>query len=389
VDHLVGRVRAAQDQEAPVVEQGRGVHRARRGEPGADGKSAAVIGGLETTAVTTTVVQSVELYNPATQSFDFFPNGLAAPRTVHTATLLDDGRFLVLGGTNAADQVVNTGEIFDPATGTSTPIAPMSTQRTQHTATKLNDGRVLIVGGVSNFDLNDPLSALGSAIASSEIYNPTTNSWSSGPNLPDPTFGHTATLLPSGNVLIAGGVRVASLFGVPVPSISDTCRRYVAGSNSYSNVPNIPGPRVYHGAAALNDGRALVFGGADGNLITLTFTALSSSFTYSEGSNSWTPVGSLGVARGYVEAATTASGSVLAAGGLATVDVASGTGLPAVTIERFDPSTGQWTPAATQLSVRNIPRAVAVDNGQRLLIVGGADQVGTSSLSPAAELFID
>lgn len=355
------------------------------------GDSAIILGGIVTDALGVSTAQiSGERYVPETQSFELLPNAMLAPRTVHTATLLDDGRILIAGGADINDNVLASCEIFDPATGTSTAVASMSTARTQHSATKLLDGRVLVIGGSALFDLDDPIGSLGEAKATSEIYDPNTNSWSPGPSLPQPTIGHTATLLGSGNVLVAGGVRVAFVFGAPIPSISDTCRLYVTGSNSYATVPSIPGPRVYHGATALPDGSAVVFGGADGSFITLTFSPLGSSYRYNEGTNSWAAQGNMVVPRAYVESSLRpATGEVVAAGGLVSVDVTTGQGTPTKVIETYDPGTGVWSSFATMSSERNIVRATSVDNGVRMLITGGAFiSATTEELSSDAELLI-
>jgi hypothetical protein len=364
-------------------------HFARQGHTASPlpGGGALVAGGSQPTGTGSSVTQSnVELWSRCGQSFQLLPGVLGTPRTVHTATVLADGRVLLLGGTDQTDTVVASGVIFDPATNTAAAIAPMGSPRTQHTATLLPDGRVLVTGGATSFDLSDPVASLASALASSELYNPASNSWSAGPNLPNPTIGHTATLLGNGRVLIVGGVRVPTLFGVPLPSVSNDARLYNPATNTLQTLPNIPGPRVYHGAARLADGNGLVYGGGDGSFITLNFTALASSYRFNTASNTWTAVGNLGVPRAYpntVELGT----RVYTAGGLSSVDITSGTGNPAVAIEVFDSATNLWAPAGTQLDARQVGRTVAVDGGVRLLTVGGAEMMGSSLLDPAAEVF--
>jgi hypothetical protein len=114
---------------------------------------------------------------------------------------LTDGKVLVAGGTDlfdgTNDATLASAEIYDPATGNWTPTASMSQPRQTHTATLLPSGKVFVAGGVSYFDGVFPTSA--------EVYDPTTGSWS--PTLPL-TSGHRdhfTALLPSGKILLVGG----------------------------------------------------------------------------------------------------------------------------------------------------------------------------------------
>ena len=73
--------------------------------------------------------------------------GMSSARSLHTATLLADGRVLICGGADASLQALGTAEIYDPRTATFSPTGPMGTARFAANATMLPDGRVLIVGG--------------------------------------------------------------------------------------------------------------------------------------------------------------------------------------------------------------------------------------------------
>jgi len=121
-------------------------------------------------------------------------------RSAHTATLLLDGRVLIVGGeSGSAQRPLFTTEIYDPATQTFTPSGNMTTARSRHTATLLPDGRVLIVGG--------------DTAGSAELYDPSTGSFTATGSLLIPRKGFNATLLNDGKVLITGGVSRSTQFG--------------------------------------------------------------------------------------------------------------------------------------------------------------------------------
>ena len=120
---------------------------------------------------------------------------LAEPRQGHTATVLADGRVLIVGGQDASGPLASA-EVYDPETRSFAAAGAMSTARTGHAATLLADGRVLITGG--------QLNAL--TLASAEIFDVTTPGFQPvAGSMSAARSGHTATLLASGQVLLAGG----------------------------------------------------------------------------------------------------------------------------------------------------------------------------------------
>jgi hypothetical protein len=143
----------------------------------------------------TTTESRAELYDAQANTFQF-TGSMTMPRWSHTATRLNDGRVVIVGGYTTAPGTVSgsartaTAEIYDPATGQFSPAAGVMQQaRSGHTATLLADGRVLIVGVVS----------------ATEIFDPSTATFSPGPALAVARLDHAAVLQWGGGVLVTGG----------------------------------------------------------------------------------------------------------------------------------------------------------------------------------------
>ena len=129
---------------------------------------------------------------PNAQGAAWVTNGpMATTRSLHTATLLPNGKVLVVGGYNTNGSLA-LGELYDPATGKWTATAALTVARHDHTATLLANGKVLVAGGFY-------------AGNSAELYDPATGTWSPTGATTDARGAHTATLLANGKVLVAGG----------------------------------------------------------------------------------------------------------------------------------------------------------------------------------------
>jgi hypothetical protein len=115
-----------------------------------------------------------------------------------TATLLPNGQVLVSGGYNNSSGVLASAELYDPRTGTWTLTGSMHDARAYHTATRLPNGQVLVAGG--SFGCGGPCE-----LASAELYDPRTGTWTRAGQMLTCRWSPTATLLPTGAVLVTGG----------------------------------------------------------------------------------------------------------------------------------------------------------------------------------------
>ncbi len=218
-----------------------------------------VVGGETTTNPPSTA--RAQLINPNGTVTQASTSGLPAVSS-HTATILPNGLVLVTGGINNTG-ILQTTEIYNPTTNTWAAGPNLSTPRFGHTATLLNNGNVLICGGYPNTS--------GTAVNSCDLYNPGTNQITAGPITGTARAFHSATLLPSGDVFMAGGVSGGSYI--------DTTETYSAQSNSFNAGPALSLETAFHTATAMGDGRVLIVGGknAVNNPLTLSIPGINES----------------------------------------------------------------------------------------------------------------
>lgn len=178
---------------------------------------------------------------------------LAQARYAHTATLLNDGRVLVVGGIGTVSlRALDSVELFDPRTQKFTPLKGLAQGRFGHTATLLKDGRVLIVGGAA-FSADDN-TARFVALDSTEVFNPRTLKLEAGPSLSEARHWHSATALPDGRVLVAGGAREQMHHLASVELWDGQAPAWTSGTPLQS-------PRCQHQAQLLPNGAVLLSGG--------------------------------------------------------------------------------------------------------------------------------
>lgn len=259
-----------------------------------------LIGGVNSTGF----VSNAEIFNPTNAAWTP-ANPLSTARQAHTATFLPDGKILIAGGYNYyVGGPLDSAELYDPAGGV-TPAGTMSCRRTGHTATLLTNGLVLVVGGT--YDTNSH------ATNSVDLYNPTNGNWTTASPMTVARTAHTATLLADGTVLVAGG-NYYSGGSVFLSSVEI----YDPASGTWRTTNSLNTARTQHSATSLPDGKVLVAGGYGNSAYTATAE------TYNPATGTWKTVGQMSAAR-YIHTATLLlNGRVLVAGGLGTGPLANG-----------------------------------------------------------------
>jgi hypothetical protein len=219
-----------------------------------------LVAGGESTQVASSpgMLSSAELYHPRTGSWTATGN-LATARGGHTATLLQNGKVLVVGGISTIGDYVGiteeaTAELYDPSTRTWAATTSMDQVRSGHTATLLPDGTVLVVGGQGSG---------GEFLVTAARYDPQSGSWTATGNMDEGRAAHTATLLANGSVLVAGGSQ-----GPDVPSAS--AELYDPDRGSWIMIGSMAAGRAGHTATLLRDGEVLVAAGSGGGIPGIT-----------------------------------------------------------------------------------------------------------------------
>jgi Galactose oxidase, central domain len=324
---------------------------------------------------------SAELFDPSLGSFASTGSPLVA-RENHTATLLLNGKVLIIGGNEFNGYPTwltptATAELYDPATGTFAKTGNMAVGRTNHTASLLADGRVLVIGGATNVGSGTATTTV--TLASTEIYDPGTETFAPAGNMASPRAGHTATMLPSGKVLITGGQNDQTA--------QATAEVFDPQTNSFTVTGSMVAPRIGHTATLLINGKVLVVGGATGK--TLYPGVLSPAAAPQTTAELYDPLTGRFVATArmaYGRIAHTATvlpnGTVLISGGFN--DYSPSAGYESYnSAETYDPALGSFINTAPMSTGRFWHTATLLPNGA-VLITGG---IGGDLELASAEIF--
>ena len=226
-------------------------------------------------------------------------------------------------------------------------VATLRTARAAHTATVLASGQVLVAGGMADG---------GGGLASAELYDPLRNTVQPLPAMAERRVDHTATLLRDGRVLVAGGYNGEYLASLEI--FDPATRRFQPAGSLVEG-------RSGHTATLLTDGRVLFVGG-----VGRGWTFLASAEVYDPATGRSEPVGSLSVPRESHTATLLADGRVLIVGGHAgrrqNMEVYA-------SAEVFSPSSRRFESAGTLATPRHKHDAIRLADG-RVLVIGGADR---------------
>ena len=217
---------------------------------------------------------------------------------------------------------------------------PLTFARSEHSATLLPTGKVLVAGGVDNN---------GAVVLRTESYDPTTDTWASAGSLTVGRASHTAILLPNGKVLVVGG------FGSGL-EVHASAELYDPVSNSWSVAASLPHKRFGHTATLLSNGKVLIVGGGDRSSLLLN------SEVYDPATNTWSVAGSLAAGRAGHTATRLPSGKVLVAGGLG--------GSYLATAELYDPVIDTWS-SVGDLNHRRADHSATLLPSGKVLVAGG------------------
>lgn len=360
-------------------------------------------------AVSTSVLSSAEIYDPASGQFTPTINDMPEPHFLHAIALLSSGKVLVAGGFAGSGpffflEAQAATALFDPSTNAFTSATPLNIARTLIYAAVLADGRVFIPGG-ANFQgeqLGDAelysadsgggtfgvsgglhservddaaltlpdgtilvtggINGVGFVSNTAEIYDPSTKRLT--PTKTTMTIGHhghTMTMLKSGKVLIAGGN-------------NDVAELYDPASGSFTaTVGKMTAVRLHSTATLLNDGTVLIAGGAPDNVKP----ALKSAELYDPASDTFSPVAApMQSTRVFQVAALLPDGKVLLAGGSDTSDDSGGA---TNTAEIYDPSAKTFTDSTNTMSAQRYAATGTVLSDGSVLIVDGDSGTGPTA----------
>jgi Kelch motif len=302
---------------------------------------------------------------------------MSVGRAYFSAVPLADGTVLLAGGqifysTAGAAQTLladtsASAQLYHPATGSWMSAGNMTTARQQYSATLLPNGSVLIAGGYSYVSPTPAMAPM--SLATAEIFDPVGGTWTATRSMTVGRYGHTATLLSNGTVLVVGG-DVSIVGGEPVGYSAEiydpaTATWTHTGSTSVGFYPTA--------SALLPNGKVLVTGFLT-NAIGEMAVAWSEIFDPSNGT--WATTGAN---NGGQTATLLANGTVLVAGG--------GTG--ANSAEIYDPATDNWTLTGSMTTIRFNYTATLLGNGT-LLAAGGMDDgtvFNVNSAGATAEIY--
>lgn len=292
---------------------------------------------------------NADIFDPKSNNFVRVKNKMTIKRVSHTATLLPDGRVLIIGGWSSRLPEASA-EIYDPKTETFSRIGNTLRRRSGHSATLLDNGKVLIAGG---YDGEERLSE-------AEIFDPKNNSFTLIGKMRGVRSVHAATKLVDGRVLLSGGEANRG-------QIVSSAEIFDPQTNSFSLTKAMNVVRYKHDSVLLKNNRVLVFGGSDSRDWNGQYK---SAEIFDAATNKFTPTGEMNFARFKVEgtAVLLKDGKVFIGGG-------------GVEAEVFNPLTNTFIKTTGEFGTPLHYATVTLLDDERALIIGGYGR-GTRETGP-------
>ena len=306
--------------------------------------------------------QIAKIYDPASSEFRLVSRMVYKHGVYSTATLLNDGRVLIVGGSDAPD----SAEIFDPESEQFAEVGSLRFPRSAHSATLLADGCVLVAGG--------EVGPKHAGLAYAEVFDPRTGWFKTVGAMVERRKSHGAVLLPDGRVLLVGGgairpdgrpadLRTAELFHPVSGGFEATGRMNSPHENLWCTEPQV-----------LDDGRVLIVGGASAPCAEL----------YDPLTGRFSQTGRLLASRSAATAAKLPDGRVLVCGGYSISE--NGVAATLDTSEFYDPVSNDFSPAASMREGRQ-QHTMTILPGGSVLVTGGWDSAAARDLASAEVLW--
>ena len=318
-----------------------------------------IAGGFSGSGGESNPYRTVELYDPGAGTFQSVGE-MSIGRSGHTATLLKNGKVLIVGGWTGRYGHDGSAEIYDPAANTFTATGNLVTERAGNTATLLADGRVLIAGGENREE---------NKIASAEIYDPSMGKFTQTGSMADARSAHTATALEDGRVLIIGG----GSGHYPSQNIYRSAEIFDPATGKFTSTGAMNVGRHKHAAILLRSGKVLIVGGSDNRDWHGEYA---SAEIYDQASGTFTATGAMNTSRFKIPGAMALlpNGKVIVAGG-------------GPFAELFDERTGTFTKVAGSLGAARFFASTSLLPDGRALITGGYAE-GSGGLPATAAAWI-